>query len=224
MPAAKAAAPTGAPGATGGATAPQRPRAAADPQEAPTGLDLDPGWRFASALGIQSGLGDADFDGVGFRLDVEHEVTRLSPETTLSFVGALSLTHASGTKDVSIVVDPFAGRTVVGRIEWDANVIELLPTARLTYRATPAISLIADGGVGVGYTTARARPSISLAATAPADPVDGGAGGVVRLAGGLVITASPALRIAVEALGLRLRFGNGPGSAFELGLSISHRL
>jgi hypothetical protein len=214
------AAPTGAPSPA----APARATPAAEVQEAGAELPIDRTWRFGPVLGIESGIGDADFDGLTFRIDAERDVSRLSPETTLSLVGSLSLTHASGKKNVAVVVDPFSGRTVTGTVAWDANVFELVPTARLTYQARPGFAFVADGGVGLGWTAARARPSVAIAASSPGDPVDGGAGGVVRLAGGLVITPTPGLRIALEALALRLRFGNGPGSGFGLALSISHRL
>lgn len=213
-PPAKAAAP-----ASAAVTPPARPAV-----DAGAGPSSDPAWRFGTALSLEFGVGDNDSGGLGIRLDAEREVEPLSPETSLSLVASLSLTHLSGSESVTVVVDPFAGRTVNGAVEWDANLIELVPTARLTYRATPGLSLVADGGLGVAYAVARARPAAALAAAAPPDPVDGGVAGVVRLAGGLLLTPAPGLRIGVELLGLRLRFGNGPGSAFGLGLSLSHRL
>ena len=158
------------------------------------------------------------------RIDAQREVRRLSAETTISFLGAFSMAHASGSESLTVVVDPFLGRVASGTIEWDANVFELVPTARLTYAATPGVSFIADGGLGAVYTAARAHVPPVLAGWQSADPVKDGVGGVVRIAGGLVLTPSPGFRIAIEGVGFHLRFGNGPGSGFDLVASISHRL
>jgi len=201
------------------------PQPAAPPsEEASLDAGLDPTWRFGQALGIEFGIGDADFDGLGLRLDGERALMRLSPVATLSFMGSLAMTHASGKKTVSIVVDPVIGRSVSGTVEWDANIFELIPGVRVTYALSPSASLFADTGLGLTYAAANDHVSSSVAASNPESPTSAGVGGVVRLAGGIVFRPSSALRIAIEPFGLRLRFGNGPGSGFDLAASLSYRL
>jgi hypothetical protein len=169
-------------------------------------------------------MGDLDYGGPKIRIDAEHPIQRISPLATASFVGSLSLTHASGKESVPYVVAAFPAPIIrTADVEWDANVFELVPAARITYFITPTTSLYADGGLGLVYTASNVRlPGVT--------GVDGkglvsdGVGAVLRLAGGLVFTPTPALRIGVEAVGLNLRFGNGPGTGFSLGASLSHRL
>jgi hypothetical protein len=183
---------------------------------------LSPEWRIGPALGFEFGMGDQDYSAAKIRIDAQRAIRRVSPQTTLSFVGSLGMAHASGSEDIPVVVDPFFGIVQTATIEWDANVFELIPAARITHVATPQVSFFADGGLGLVYTAARTFvPSASLGAI---DLVDDGIGGVLRLAGGIVIAPSPALRIHLEAVGLHLRFGDGPGTAFNLVASISHRL
>jgi hypothetical protein len=235
------AAPKAPPARTPAAAAPTPAAARPAPAAAPTALrpappaaavapavedadDWSTGWRFGPALGLEFGMGDAKYDAVAFRLDAQREVRRLSPEATLSLLGVLSVAHASGKESVSIVVDPFLGRRITDSIEWDANVFELVPGGRITYAATPGLSLFVDGGLGLSYAVATARVPSSLDAFGVADPVDGGVGGVLRLAAGLAIAPSPNFRVVVQALGFNVRFGNGPGSSFDLALSLSTRL
>jgi hypothetical protein len=180
-------------------------------------------WRLGAALGLEVGLGDEDYNAVKVRMDAQHDLQRLSPVASLAFVASLGISHVSGTASVPVVVDPILGVFQNATIEWDANVFELIPAARVTYAASPQLSFFGDGGLGLVYTAANVRVPPSAAGRGT-DLVEDGVGGVLRLAGGLVFSPSPALRIAVEAVGLNIRFGNGPGTAFNLVASISHRL
>jgi hypothetical protein len=226
-PAAAAPRPTAAP-ARPAPTVPAKPEAPTPPapptDEAALDATLDPAWRFGPALGFEFGTGDVDFDGLSLRLDAERAWMRLSPLATLSFLGSLAMTHASGSKTVSMVVDPFTGRSVSGTVEWDANIFEVIPGVRLAYAVSPSASLFADTGLGLAYTAGHDHVSTSIAASSPESPTSTGLGGVVRLAGGIVFNPSSALRIAIEPLGLRLRFGNGPGSGLDIAASLSYRL
>jgi len=211
-PAAKQAAPAHAPAA---------PIVAPEPPAAPE--PADDGWRVGPVLGFEFGMGDLEYDAVKVRIDAQHAIRQLSPEATLSFVGSLSVAHPSGNKTVPVVIDPFFGIVESARFEWDANVFELVPAARVTYVASTKLSFFADGGLGLAYTAAHVYVP-PLAAGLKPDLVEDGVGGVLRLAGGLVFTPSRALRVAIEAVGLNVRFGNGPGTSFGLAASISHRL
>jgi hypothetical protein len=184
---------------------------------------VDGGWRIGSALGFEFGMGDWEYDSVKVRIDAQRTIQQLSPVSTLSFVGSLSVAHPAGTKTVPVVIDPFSGIVQSETLEWDANVFELVPAARVTYVATPRVSLYADGGLGLVYTAARTYLP-PAAAGLKTDLVEDGVGGVLRIAGGLVFTPSPALRVGVEVIGLHLRFGDGPGTGFALAASVSHRL
>jgi hypothetical protein len=224
QPSSSAAAPARAPAAPAAPVA--SPAAAAPAAARPTALESTdapaPEWRVGPALGLEFGMGDQDYSAVKIRIEAQRPVRLLSPATTLSFVGSLGMAHASGNEDVVVSVDPFFGIVQTATVEWDANVFELIPAARITHVATPRISFFADGGIGLVYTAARSFvPSSTLGQL---DLVEDGVGGVVRLAGGIVIAPSPALRIHLEAVGLHLRFGDGPGTAFNLVASISHRL
>jgi hypothetical protein len=202
---------------------PAAPLAAAEPSaslEAPA-----PEWRIGSGLGYELGLGDLEYSGLQFRIEAVRPFKRSSPVTTLSFVGSFSATHASGSEDVPIVVPAFPLPIVrAAKIEWDANVFEVVPGVRLTYSTGQTVSFFADGGAGLVYTATRVYLPSAVGGVSEGDVASDGVGGVVRLAGGLVFNPSPAMRLSVEALGLHLRFGDGPGTAFTLGASLSYRL
>ncbi len=208
-------------------SAPARPPAPVAPAVAPEPEDVsepaDDAWRFGPAMGFEFGIGDWKYNAVKVRIDAQRTISQLSPVATLSFVGSFSVAHPSGTKTVPVVVDPYFGVVESATLEWDANVFEVVPAVRVAYVASPKVSFFADGGLGLVYTAANTYLPQSAAGLNP-DLVENGVGGVLRLAGGLVFAPSPAIRIAVEAVGLDIRFGNGPGSAFSLGASISHRL
>ncbi len=203
------------------ARTPAAPVAQPEPAAAPETPDED--WKVGAALGFEFGLGDQEYDAVKVRIDAQRAIRQLSPETTLSFVGSLSIAHPSGKETVPVVVDPFFGVVESATVEWDANVFELVPAARLTYFASPKVSFFADGGLGLTYTAARLYIPQVAGGLKP-DLVSDGVGGVLRLAGGLVFTPSRAFRVAIEAVGLNIRFGNGPGSSFGVAASISHSL
>ena len=215
-PAAKQAAPARAPAAPVVAPEPA-PEPAAAPEPA------DDGWTVGPVLGFEFGMGDLEYDAVKIRIDAQHAIRQLSPEATLSFVGSLSVAHPSGNKTIPVVIDPFFGVVETAKFEWDANVFELVPAARVTYVASSKVSFYADGGLGLAYTAAHVYVP-PLAAGLKPDLVEDGVGGVLRLAGGLVFTPSRSLRVAIEAVGLNVRFGNGPGTSFGVAASISHRL
>ncbi len=209
-------APARAPAATPAATV-------LDPEPAPAEEPVDGAWRIGPVLGFEFGMGDWEYDSVKVRIDAQRTIRQLSPVSTLSFVGSLSVAHPAGTKSVPVVIDPYLGIVQSQTLEWDANVFELVPAARVTYVATPRVSLYADGGLGLVYTAARTYLP-PAAAGLKTDLVEDGVGGVLRLAGGLVFTPSPALRVGVEVIGLHIRFGDGPGTGFALAASVSHRL
>jgi hypothetical protein len=184
-----------------------------------------PEWRVGPALGFEFGMGDLDYSATKIRIEAARAVRRVSPITTLSFVGALSIAHASGKEDVPIVIPTIPFPVVRSEsLEWDANVFEAIPAARLTYVTTPKVSFFADGGLGLTYTAARVHLPPAAASMSEEEVLSDGLGAVLRLAGGVVITPSPALRIGLEIVGLHLRFGDGPGTGFALGASLTHRL
>jgi hypothetical protein len=214
--------------------APSRPAAAAPlapSRQAPAPVadavydgPVDPTWQFGPALGFEFGMGDLDYGAVKLRIEGQREIHRVSPITTVSFVASLGMMHPSGEESVPVVVDPFFGTIVSGSVQWDANVFELIPGARVTYAANPRVSLFADGGLGLVYTTTRSHLSAALSGLPEPELAKDGFGGVLRLAGGLVVTPSPAVRIALEVVGLHLRFGDGLGTGFAVLASLSHRL
>jgi hypothetical protein len=181
-------------------------------------------WRVGPGLGIELGMGDQDYTAVKVRIDAERPLQRLSPRTTVSFVGSFSASHPSGDETVPLVVDPLFGVLASTEVQWDANVFELVPALRLIHAATPKVSFFADGGVGAVYTAARGHVTTSVLPGQDLAVVEDGLGGVVRLAGGLVLAPSPNVRVSLEAIGLHVRFGDGPGTGFNLFASISHRL
>ncbi len=206
--------------------APSRQAPAPAPADvaAPFEGPIDPTWQFGPALGFEFGMGDLEYDAVKVRIEGQREIRRVSPLTTVSFVGSLGMTHPSGEESVPVIVDPFFGTIVSGTVQWDANVFELIPGARVTYAANRRVSLFADGGLGLVYTTTRSNVSGAFTGFPQPELATGGFGGVVRLAGGLVVTPSPAVRLAVEVIGLHLRFGDGLGTGFAVLASLSHRL
>jgi hypothetical protein len=167
-------------------------------------------------------MGDEDYSAVKVRIDAERPLRRVSPRTTWSFVGSFAAAHPSGDESVPVPVGLFTFETA--EVQWDANVFELVSAMRVTHAATPKVSFFADGGLGLVYTAGRTHVASSLPNMQDLALVDDGVGGLVRLAGGLVFTPSPAVRVSIEAFGLHLRFGDGPGTAFNLFASISHRL
>jgi hypothetical protein len=184
-----------------------------------------PEWRVGPALAYEFGMGDLDYGGPQLRIEASRVVRRVSPLTTVSFVGSFSVTHAAGDEEIPILVASFPVPVLrSATIEWDANVFELVPTARVTYSASPKIAFFADGGAGLVYSAGRVHLPPQAASLPESEVLSDGVGGVVRLAGGLVFTPSPALRLSVQAIGLDLRFGDGPGTGFALGASLSHRL
>jgi hypothetical protein len=222
-----AAAPAPAPATTPAARpSPAAASPAAAEAVAPLAADrgLPSGWRVGPGLGIELGMGDQDYTAVKVRIDAERPLQRLSPRTTLSFVGSFSASHPSGEETVPLVVDPLFGVLASTEVQWDANVFELVPALRLIHAATPKVSFFADGGVGAVYTAARGQVTTSVLPGQDLAVVEDGLGGVVRLAGGLVLAPSPNVRVSLEAIGLHVRFGDGPGTAFNLFASISHRL
>jgi hypothetical protein len=233
-PLATLAAPRGAAPARGVAPAPTtetRPRApAAAPTPAPAPLvapvEDEPGaeWRVGPSLGFEFGMGDLEYSAPKFRIEAARAYRRTSATTTLSFLASLSIAHASGKEDVPVVIPSFPPIMRQESIEWDANVFELIPGARLTYATTPKVAFFADGGLGLAYTVGRVYLPPAAASLGEGAVLSDGVGGVVRLAGGVVIAPSPALRIAIEAVGLNIRFGDGPGTGFSLGASLTHRL
>jgi len=182
-----------------------------------------PEWRVGPALGFELGLGDQDYTAPKLRIDAQRAIRRVSPETTLSFVGTFSVTHPSGKETVPVAFNPFFGGLQTAEVQWDANVFELVPAARVTYVAGPKLNLFADGGLGLVYTAARTYLP-PIAGLQSSELVGSGVGGVLRLAAGLEFTPSPGFRVAIQAIGLDIRFGKGPGSAFDMVASVSHRL
>ncbi len=201
------------------------PAAATPARATPVARAIDepsPEWQVGPALGFELGLGDRDYTAPKVRIDAQRAIRRVSPETTLSFVATLSVTHPSGKETVPVAFNPFFG-VQTAEVQWDANVFELVPAARVTYVAGPKLNLFADGGLGLVYTAGRTYlPPIAGLQTS--ELVESGAGAVLRLAAGLEFTPSPGLRVAIQAIGLDIRFGKGPGSAFDMVASVSHRL
>jgi hypothetical protein len=225
----RGAAPRGVAPAPATETRPRAPAAAPTPAHAPlvAPAEDEPGaeWRVGPALGFEFGMGDLEYSGPKVRIEATRAYRRVSPTTTLSLVGSLSVTHASGKEDVPVPIPAFPLPIIrQTSIEWDANVFELIPGARLTYATTPKVAFFADGGLGLAYTAGRVYLPPAAASLGDGAVLSDGVGGVLRLAGGVVITPSPALRIAVEAVGLNVRFGDGPGTGFSLGASLTHRL
>jgi hypothetical protein len=182
-----------------------------------------PDWRVGSTLGFEIGIGDEDYSTVKVRLDAERPLRELSAKARLGLVVSLGLSHPSGKESIPVAWDPYTGGYETADLTWDANVFELVPSVRFLHATSPKVALFADGGLGFAWTTSRATLPPELAALG-VEALDDGAAGVVRLAGGIVWTPTPRVRVGLEAVGLHVRFGGGVGSAFNLAASISHQL
>ncbi len=184
----------------------------------------DPEWRAGAGLGASFGMGDEDYSALTVRIDAQRSYRELSPQARLDLVVSLGMSHPADSATVPIGFDPYLGTLRTAEITWDANVLELVPAARISYAASPTVAFYADGGLGLTYTATRVDlPPEAEVLGLSGGPGDG-AGAVLRIGGGLLWTPSPAVRVALEVVGLHARFGGGLGSSFDLVASISHRL
>lgn len=182
-------------------------------------------WHVGPAFGFEFGMGDQDYSTSKIRIEAVRPLSAVSPLSNAWFVGSVSMSHPSGKIDLPAVYNPYTFTwSGGGSVEWDANVFELIPAVRLDYLLSPTLRLFGDGGLGVAYTASRASVSSSLGGAAVSGVASDGFGGVVRLAGGFVWSASRSVQVAVQPLGLHFRFGDGPGTGYELLLSVTHQL
>lgn len=196
--------------------APPAAPATAPVQQPPAAWFAQPEWRVATLLGMEFGVGDAEYDALKLRADAERTVRALSPRAALGYVVSASVLHASDSEAITV---PMVGTI---RTEWRANLFELVPSARATFALAPKLWAHGDAGLGLAYTVASG--SAEVPGVGKVEPVSGGFAGVLRLAAGLAYAPSPNVRVGAQLVGFDVRFGDGVGSAFSLLLSASHRL
>ncbi len=179
-------------------------------------------WRVGPSFGFETGgVGGQEFTAAKLRVDAERSMGLLAPGTPLALVVSLAAFHPSGSYAFGIPgIYGMQGFTV----SWDANVLELVVSARATRAISPRFSLFGDAGLGVDHVFARATlpPEATQYGIRPA--VGDGTGGLVRLAGGGVFAVTPQLHVVAEVIGIQLRFGEAADTGFGMLLSISHLL
>lgn len=79
-----------------------------------------------------------DLSGLSLRLDGELPFQALGPQLNLSWVGSLGYSRL--TEDE-------------GGVEFTANILKIIPAARLTFPVNDQFSLFADGGLGLYYAS-----------------------------------------------------------------------
>jgi hypothetical protein len=196
------------------------PALAASPAPSDAGADAT-GWRVAGLFGFEFGVGDAGYSVPKIQIDAQRPIQALAPGVRLDLVLSLGLLHAQGSESFSMVT-PLG--IASADVKWGANVFELVPAARVTFRAAPSFLLYGDGGLGLGYTKGTGKIQLNTGTgTMTIEPASTGLCGIVRLAGGAVVPIGRDVRLGAE-VPLSLRFGKGVGSSLAILFTASHTL
>jgi len=95
----------------------------------------------ALSVGGFVGYEMGDLDGLTLRLDAEMPIQKLNPQLSLSGVGSISYSR---------LTDSAFGLDVT------ANILKVVPTARINFPLNPQLSVFGDAGVGLYYASVSA--------------------------------------------------------------------
>ncbi len=155
--------------------APPPARAAAAPA---SGTPFD-----ALSVGGFVGYETDDLGGITLRLDGELPYGALAPQVHLSWVGSIGFSHLTDS---------------VGSTDFTANILKIIPAARFSFPINPQLTLFADGGLGLYYSSWTVEyPAFTTPfGTTPGYKVDDGEVGLMmRIGGGAWYAVNPTTRI-----------------------------
>jgi hypothetical protein len=168
------------------------------------------------ALLLGGEWGSGGYGAFRMRGDVGLDLRRpLAPNATLAGVLSVGLSHYGDEFTTGI-----PGFSVTERIStWTFDVV---PTARANFAVQPRVTLYADAGLGIGFSS----ESLEVSGTGvPAASGSGsGAFGVIKLGAGGYYRLDDRFQLGAEIVGLNLRFGNGVGTTYSFLLAGSYRL
>jgi hypothetical protein len=92
----------------------------------------------ALAVGGFVGYETDDLSGLSLRLDGELPFTALAPQLDLSLVGSIGFSRLTDEQGV---------------LDFSANILKVVPAARFSFAVQPKLTLFADGGLGLYYSS-----------------------------------------------------------------------
>lgn len=179
------------------ATAQAKKAPAAQTMAAPPARAGGPALSMSGLVGYETG----DLDGIVLRVDGEMPIQKLSPQLWLSGVGSVGFSHLS--------------ESVFG-FDTTANLLKVVPTARITLPVTPQFSLFGDAGLGLYYASVSVETPLG-------DVSDSSLGMMLRFGAGGFFQLNERMKLGAE-LQLDPMFGDYDDATFSILAALSYRL
>jgi hypothetical protein len=168
--------------------------------------------------------GGSGYGALRLRADLALDLKKpVAPQTRLT--GVLSVGLSRFSDETTAGVPGVA--TVTARSS--AFTFEVVPTLRAEHALQPRVTLYADAGLGLGYTSASAEIIQTGNTQLPpgvvvASGVGSGAFAVLKLGAGGWWRVDERFQLGAEVVGANLRFGSGAGATYALLVGGSYRL